>query len=132
MISQNQTTPLPQPIDDEHLVVESSICVQPEGLFSRVEWFIATLKLYDLLRTTLNTLYDNAEKRLKDNPADRGRPETLRQIECITRIDAELQDFRLTVPEQLRWDVPIHDSQDNQFLREICLLKARYMIITIY
>lgn len=129
MILHNPSTPLPQSIDDEHLVVESSICVQPVGLFSRFEWFIATLKLYDLLRTTLNTLYDNAEKQSNHNPDNsphRGRTETLRQIECITRIDAELQEFRLTVPEQLRWDVPIHEKQDNQFLRERCLLKARY------
>ncbi|KAJ5548146.1 hypothetical protein N7513_005380 [Penicillium frequentans] len=134
MISHNSSTPLPQSIDDEHLVVESSICVQPPGLFSRVEWFIATLKLYDLLRTTLNTLYDNAEKQSKDssdNSIHRGRTDTLRQIECITRIDAELQDFRLTVPEQLRWDIPIHETQGDQFLRERCLLKARFLYLRI-
>lgn len=37
MISHNPSTPLPQSIDDEHLVVESSICLQPPGLCSRVE-----------------------------------------------------------------------------------------------
>lgn len=126
MISHNPSTPLPGPIDDEHLVVESSGCAQPSGLFSRVEWFIATLKLYDLLRKTLNTLYNNTEKQTRDQSVDRGRMETLRQIECITQIDAELQDFRLTVPGPLKWDIPVHESQD-QFLRERCLLKARYI-----
>ncbi|KAJ5650707.1 uncharacterized protein N7484_004430 [Penicillium longicatenatum] len=124
MISHTPSTPLPEPIDDEYLVVESSECAQPSGLFSRVEWFIATLKLYDLLRKTLNTLYNNIEKQTRDQSVDRGRMETLRQIECITQIDAELQDFRLTVPGPLKWDVPVHEPQDDQFLRERCLLKA--------
>ncbi|KAJ5671728.1 hypothetical protein N7507_000855 [Penicillium longicatenatum] len=125
MISHTPSTPLPEPIDDEYLVVESSECAQPSGLFSRIEWFIATLKLYDLLRKTLNTLYNNIEKQTRDQSVDRGRMETLRQIECITQIDAELQDFRLTVPGPLKWDVPVHEPQDDQFLRERCLLKAR-------
>jgi hypothetical protein len=128
MISYKPSTPLPEPIDDSYLVVDSTTCELPQGTFSRVEWFIATLKLYELLRRTLNMLYDNVGKQCEENPADLRPPETLLQVQYITQLDAELQGFRLRVPRPLRWDVPISEAQP-QFLREQYLLKARQGII---
>ncbi|OQD89742.1 hypothetical protein PENANT_c002G00143 [Penicillium antarcticum] len=124
MISHKPSTPLPDPIDDRHLAIDYPTCEQPPGTFSHVEWFIATLKLYGLLRKTLHMLYDNDGKQCNGNPADQTRSGTLTQIQYITQLDSELQDFRLEVPMPLHWDVPASEVQP-QFLREQHLLKAR-------
>lgn len=126
MVPHNQSVPLPLPIDDRYLVVDSLVCEQPPGVFSRVEWFIATLKLYELVRKTLNTLYDNVGKGNEDAPVDRRQKKRLFQIQCITQIDLELQDFQFQTPEPLRWDIPIPEGREFEFLRERYLLKARY------
>lgn len=123
-MSQPTSTPLPDAIDDAYLTVDSPICTQPPGVFSRVEWFIATLKLYRLLRKTQNTLYSNTNEGHTKDPVDKEQDDRLFQIQCITQLDAELQDFRLNTPALLRWDAPAEDRQDR-FLRERYLLQAR-------
>jgi hypothetical protein len=129
MVPHKQSTPLPLPIDDRFLVVDSLVCEQPPGLFSRVEWFIATLKLYELVRKTLNTLYDNVGKDCEDKLADQRQSKRLFQIQSITQIDSELQEFQLRIPVPLRWDIPVPEAQQYQFLREKYLLQARYVEI---
>lgn len=124
MMSHATSTPLPEAIDDTYLTVDSPICTQPPGVFSRVEWFIATLKLYRLLRKTQNMLYRNADEGHTRDPVDKKQAEQLFQIQCITQLDAELQEFRLNNPALLRWNAPIEDRQ-GQFLRERYLLQAR-------
>ena len=94
-----------------------------------MEWFIATRKLYELVRKTLNTLYDNAGKECEDDLLDQKQNKRLFQIQCITQIDSELQDFRHRTPGPLRWDVPVPEGQQSEFLRERYLLKARYVKI---
>ncbi|KAJ5131927.1 hypothetical protein N7448_006085 [Penicillium atrosanguineum] len=124
IVPHKQCTPLPLPIDDRFLMVDSLVCEQPPGLFSRVEWFIATLKLYELVRKTLNTLYDNVGKDCEDELADQRQNKRLFQIQSITQIDSELQEFQLRIPGPLRWDVPVPEAQQYGFLREKYLLKA--------
>lgn len=124
MISSKPSTPLPEPIDDNHLIVDSTTCEQPPGTFSRTEWFIATLKLHEILRKTLNMLYDNVEKQGKGNFASQASTEMPFQVQYITQLDADLQDFRLRVPKPLRWDLPALEGQ-FEFLREQYLLEAR-------
>lgn len=125
MMSHSTSTPLPDAIDDTYLTVDSPTCTQPPGVFSRVEWFIATLKLYRLLRKTQNTLYSNTYDGHTRNPVDKKQAEQLFQIQCITQLDAELQDFRLNTPVLLRWDAPAVEDRQGQFLRERYLLQAR-------
>ncbi|PLB54071.1 hypothetical protein P170DRAFT_460316 [Aspergillus steynii IBT 23096] len=131
MISQAPSTSLPAPIDDCYLRVESAICEQPPGVFSRVEWFIATLKLYDILRRVLNSLYDNYGGRVAAEPVDRRRAEILFQIQSVTQLDAELEDFRHQIPAQLCWDAPLADASQDPFLREKYLLQARFLYLKI-
>ena len=118
------STPLPEAIDDVYLTVDSPTCAQPPGVFSRVEWFIATLKQYRLLRKTHNMLYNNIEG-YSGELVDKKQDERLFQIQCITQLDAELQDFRLNIPALLRWDAPEAEKHQGQFLRERYLLQAR-------
>lgn len=127
MISSKPSTPLPDPIDDSYLVVDTTTCEQPPGTFSCIEWLVAILKLHGLLRKTLNMLYDNVGKQCEEKSC-RSKTETLSQVQYITQLDAELQDFRLRVPKPLRWDVPVSVAQP-QFLREQYLLKVRQVKI---
>ncbi|KAI9036904.1 fungal specific transcription factor domain-containing protein [Aspergillus affinis] len=107
MISQAPSTPLPDPIDDRYLLVDSAICEQSPGTFSRLQWFIATLNLYDILRKALNYLYDNYGGRFIKEPLERRRAETL------------------------HWDETGADVSEDPFLREKYLLKARFLSLKI-
>lgn len=59
MVSQRPLTPKPKAIDDCYLTLADTTCEQPPGIFSRISWFVETLKLHDILRTILFKLYNN-------------------------------------------------------------------------
>ena len=46
MTPEHSLVPLPEVVDDCYLSGEVVVCQQPPGTFSRVEWFIATLKAW--------------------------------------------------------------------------------------
>jgi hypothetical protein len=123
MTSEHSLVPLPEAVDDCYLSGEAAICQQPPGTFSRVEWFVATLKLHELLRKMHNTLYKDETEHHGRGPADK-KAQAVRQIQFITQIELDLDEFRVNVPKQLSWEVMGRDQPDP-LLREKCLLKAR-------
>ncbi|PYH91259.1 hypothetical protein BO71DRAFT_359819 [Aspergillus ellipticus CBS 707.79] len=131
MISNSMTVPLPEAVDDCYLTGDSRSCKQPPATFSRVEWFIATLKMYNLLRKVLSTIYYDGRENLAEDPAGQKPNERLRQIQWVTQIDAELEDLRLHFPQTLWWDGGTSTEQSDDFLREKTLLRARYLYLRI-
>jgi hypothetical protein len=96
MTTSNLSVPLPDAVDDCHLSGNATEGSQPLGTFSRVEWFVATLKLHDLLREINNTLYDDTT----DDLAVQKKNNKVQQIQHITQIDSKLEDFRRSLPRQ--------------------------------
>lgn len=124
MISLKPVTPPPEAIDDCYLNVSNEICVQPPNMPSRVAWFVETLKLYEMLRKLLTTLYDNTGSNREDT-ADK-KAESLFQSQSILAIDSELQEFKRALPTNLNWEARRSEEQPAAFLRERYLLRARF------
>ncbi|KAL4734369.1 fungal-specific transcription factor domain-containing protein [Aspergillus similis] len=127
MTSQHSLVPLPEAIDDCYLSVEAAVCQQPPGTFSRVEWFVATLKLHELLRKMHSTLYEDETQHHYRGSADK-KAHSIRQVQYITQIELDLDEFRANVPKPLSWEVMGRDQPDP-FLREKYLLKARFLYL---
>ena len=123
MTSEHSLVPLPEVVDDCYLSGEVVVCQQPPGTFSRVEWFVATLKLHELLRKIHNTLYEDETEHHCRGSADK-KAQSVRQVQFITQIELDLDEFRVNVPKPLSWEDMTADLPDP-LLREKCLLKAR-------
>ncbi|RDW59345.1 fungal specific transcription factor domain-containing protein [Aspergillus mulundensis] len=131
MTSQHSLVPLPAAVDDCYLVGDVASCEQPPGIFSRVEWFIATLKLHELLQKMHNTVYEDQTDPSTLDPAARKKMRIIRQLQSITQIDLELDDFRANIPKPLSWEVVEGDKPDP-LLRERCLLKASVWFYNVF
>ncbi|KAL4813079.1 fungal-specific transcription factor domain-containing protein [Aspergillus spinulosporus] len=127
MTSQYSLVPLPEAVDDCYLSGQAAVCQQPPGTFSRVEWFVATLKLHELLRKTHNTLYEDDTEHHCRSSAEK-KAQSTQQLQLITQIELDLDEFRVNVPKPLSWEVMGHDQPDP-LLREKCLLKARFLYL---
>jgi hypothetical protein len=125
MISENPVTPKPQAIDDRYLIADASICEQPPHKFSRASWFVETLKLHDILRKILSTLYDNAKLVEDERTNDQKKSKKTPEIQSIIEIDADLQNFKANLPTPLKWDL---SQLSDDLLRERLLLKARCVV----
>ncbi|KAL4755154.1 fungal-specific transcription factor domain-containing protein [Aspergillus terricola var. indicus] len=127
MTSKHSLVPLPEAIDDCYLSGEAAVCRQPPGTFSRVEWFVATLKLHELLRKMHSTLYEDETEHHCLGSVDK-KARIIRQAQFITQIELDLDEFRVNVPKPLSWEVMERDQPDP-LLREKCLLKARFLYL---
>ncbi|KAJ5746048.1 hypothetical protein N7520_011230 [Penicillium odoratum] len=126
MISQKPVTPRPEAIDDHYLMVDDPSSRQSPGVFSLVSWFVETLKLHEILRRILLTLYDNAALIEPERTEDHWKTRSVPDIRTIAEIDAELQNFTDGLPDALKWDAPIQNVGNESFPRERLLLKARF------
>ncbi|EAA60504.1 hypothetical protein AN4343.2 [Aspergillus nidulans FGSC A4] len=87
-----------------------------------VEWFVATLKLHELLRKIHNILYEDEAEHHCRGSADK-KAQSVRQVQFITQIELDLDEFRVNVPKPLSWEDMTPDLPDPS-LREKCLLKV--------
>ncbi|KAJ0414982.1 fungal-specific transcription factor domain-containing protein [Aspergillus carlsbadensis] len=125
MTSSSLSVPLPNAVDDCHLSGNTTEGSQPPDSFSRVEWFVATLRLHELLREINNTLYDD----VADDLAAQKKIDKVQQIQHITQIDSKLEDFRRSLPRQLCWEIASQTNDPDPLLREKLLLKARFLLL---
>ncbi|KAL2845410.1 fungal-specific transcription factor domain-containing protein [Aspergillus pseudodeflectus] len=125
MTSSSLSAPLRDAVDDCCLSRNATEGSQPPDTFSRVEWFVATLKLHDLLRGINNTLYDDFAGDL----AAQRKIDKVQQIKQITQIDSKLENFRRSLPRQLCWEGDSQADEPNPLLREELLLKARFLLL---
>ncbi|KAL2863088.1 fungal specific transcription factor domain-containing protein [Aspergillus lucknowensis] len=131
MTSNRLSVPFPDAVDDRYLSNATPICEQPPGTFSRVEWFVATLKLHELLREIKNTLYDDVSGERTPNSRGQVKVAKVQQIQQITQIDSKLDDFRLSLPGPLNWEAMSPAGCLDPWLREKCLLKARFLCLRV-
>ncbi|KAL2784367.1 fungal-specific transcription factor domain-containing protein [Aspergillus keveii] len=125
MTTSNLSVPLPDAVDDCYLPGNATEGSQPPGNFSRVEWFVATLKLHDLLREINTTLYDDTA----DDLTFQKKNNKVQQVQQITQIDSRLEDFRRILPRQLCWEITSQTDEPDSLMREKLLLKARFLLL---
>lgn len=86
---------LPEAIDDDRLSDEAGkASAQPKGLPSVSEYYIHTIKLYDILRLVL------------EREASRTRPssEITSATQAILNLDAQIMEWRNCLPKYLKFD----------------------------
>ncbi|OKO93399.1 hypothetical protein PENSUB_12462 [Penicillium subrubescens] len=108
MISQRPLSPKPKAIDDCYLTVADATCEQPPGIFSRISWFVETLKLHEILRTILFKLYNHGGLEAFEATGHQTNSRNGPDIQSIAQIDAELQAFKENLPKLLDWDWKAH------------------------
>ena len=112
---------LPLAVDDE--LLSNDLCEQPENQFSRISFFIQTLKLYDILGEILSIFYDSSGIRC----AEKSKPEDYYQ--SLLRLDRILLDFETGLPPVLRLHFVDENNQplarDPIFTRQANVLHAR-------
>ncbi|KAL4963235.1 transcription factor domain-containing protein [Aspergillus stella-maris] len=128
MHSNSQSVPLPKAIDDCYLYPDLAICEQLPGTLCRVEWFIATLKLHQLLRKMSRPSTENASEQYTSKATEEKTTHSIDQVQSLTDIDLELESFRISVPKSIDFEIEV-DDQPDQLLREKCLLKARFLYL---
>ncbi|KAL4957897.1 fungal-specific transcription factor domain-containing protein [Aspergillus filifer] len=128
MHSHSQSVPLPEAIDDCYLYPDVAICEQPSGTLCRVEWFIATLKLHQLLRKMSKPYNERTSEQYISKAAEEKMMHSIDQVQSLTDIDLDLESFRMSIPKSIDWEIGARDQPD-QLLREKCLLKARFLYL---
>ncbi|KAL3491445.1 fungal-specific transcription factor domain-containing protein [Aspergillus germanicus] len=125
MTTSSLSVPLPDAVDDCYLSGNATEGLQPPGTFSRVEWFVATIELHDLLREINATLYDDTA----DDVTVQKKNNKVQQIQQVTQIDSKLEDFRRSLPRQLCWEITSQTDEPDPLMREKLLLKARFLLL---
>ncbi|KAL4929566.1 transcription factor domain-containing protein [Aspergillus undulatus] len=130
MTSHPQSVPLPEAIDDYYLSPDFVICLQPPNTPSRVEWFVATLKLHELLRRMSKLTNHVTTEAYSGRYPDQEMAHDIQQVQYVTQIDLELENCRANIPKPLNWE-SIEDNEQDPMLREKYLLKARFLYVRI-
>jgi hypothetical protein len=116
---------LPTECDDEYLDHPDPNLAwkQPPGIPSRMEYFICSVKLYQILSQILRTLYCVDKSKLYLGPLG---PDLDSSI--VTGLDAALRKWTETIPEHLRWEA----KKDNEiFHLQSVSLYAHYYYLQI-
>ena len=126
------SVPLPASVDDEFLSSEPGIDnVQPLGVTFRSEFYLQTLKLYNILEAVLSTSYSSGLSENSASQEDALINEGLGDLDCnaILRIDNLLREWHQNIPEHLAWrSAPISREVDELFLRQSNVLELRYAL----
>ncbi|KFZ11405.1 hypothetical protein V501_04785 [Pseudogymnoascus sp. VKM F-4519 (FW-2642)] len=131
----SNSVPLPASVDDEFLSSEPGVDnVQPMGVPFRSEFYLQTLKLYNILELTLSTFYPSG---VSESVTSRRNPSTNEDFEdldynAILRIDKLLTEWHQDIPPHLIWrSAPMSGEVDELFLRQANVLKLRYLHLQI-
>jgi hypothetical protein len=114
---------LPTAIDDNYMDSTSLICKQPPDSFSRISFFICTIKLYKILGHILTNVYNLY-------PASGGSKTSTEQIESspldtLVKMDCALSNFESNIPPQLQWRQTKEGEMNSVSERQANVLHAR-------
>lgn len=100
MIISPSTVPLPMMIDDEYLLVDGE-GQQPAGIVSYLGLFLASLRLYDIMKDVVAKCYYQKEPL---SQGERGVSPWWRShhLDDILTLDNTLNDFLASIPNHLR------------------------------
>ncbi|KAG8354017.1 hypothetical protein FVEN_g8234 [Fusarium venenatum] len=118
--------PLPQPIDDEYLSEVNEGC-QPENIPSRIDFFIYSMKLFEILDETLSRLYSIGHP----DPGQDPTAISFQYFEDIPRLCSKLDNLLADLPVHLVLDDTMEaaDESTSCFRLQAMVLKSRVMYI---
>lgn len=119
--------PLPLAIDDEYLSSTRCDCQQPDGVVSRNQYLVESLKLVQVLGQVLSTMYD-AVRNGRQEVSGVAPINTMRAtFRDMLHIEASLDNFESSLHPSLKWDVDCPSmAVNNVFVRQSNVLHARY------
>lgn len=128
MLSNSNHIPLPQAVDDEYL---SSPDRQPAGHVSWVEFFVQTIKLYNMLAEVVSHMYTISPSR-PANPSRNSEKSTgFGSFAFIQEMDAAISAFEDGIPDHLHWErrqrLPMHIKAVKVFEMQTSVLLARFL-----
>jgi hypothetical protein len=132
MISRSSSisVPLPASVDDEYLSSQPGVDnVQPQGVPSKTEFYLQTLKLYNILEIILSTFYPSGVSECVTSRGDTSTSATLEDLDfnAILRIDTLLDEWHQNIPQHLIWcSEPASPGVNKLFLRQANVLELRY------
>jgi hypothetical protein len=120
--------PLPLAIDDEYLSSTRSDCRQPDGVVSRNQYLVESLKLAPILGQVLSTMYDAVRNGRQEVSGVAPSMDMMRaSFMDMLHIEASLDNFESSLHPSLKWDVDCPSmAANNVFVRQSNVLHARY------
>lgn len=93
--------PEPSIIDDQYLTADSHQVpgAQPSGVHSRMNLFVYSLRLFDIMDEILSKFYVFQGSKSESNLAKSFNPWSVDDLASILTINAKLDDFRGSVPQ---------------------------------
>lgn len=120
----HEDVPLPLPIDDEYLPLNSQFTGQPEGTYSTNLFTVENIKLVQLLGKILGRVYQRYSKagsKRKDSAL------THDDLNVMLQIDSQMEDLAASLPRGLQWDTDTRLGEKIPLLlkRQSNVLRAR-------
>jgi hypothetical protein len=114
--------PLPEPIDDEYLSEVNEGC-QPENIPSRIDFFIHSIRLFEVLDETLSRFYSNGYQR----PGQDRTSTSFQYLEDIPRLCSKLDIVVAGLPAHLVLDGTMEAANESTscFRMQAMVLKSR-------
>ncbi|KAL7930210.1 fungal-specific transcription factor domain-containing protein [Trichoderma chlorosporum] len=120
--------PLPLAIDDEYLSSTRCECRQPDGIVSRNQYLVESLKLVQILGQVLSTMYDVVRDGQQEAPGAATTGMMKASFLDMLHIEASLDNFELFLHPSLKWDVDCPNVAANTiFTRQSNVLHARLL-----
>ncbi|OBS20254.1 hypothetical protein FPOA_06639 [Fusarium poae] len=118
--------PLPEPIDDEYLSEVNEGC-QPENIPSRIDFFIHSIRLFEVLDETLSRFYSNGYQR----PGQDRTSTSFQYLEDIPRLCSKLDIVVAGLPAHLVLDGTMEAANESTscFRMQAMVLKSRVLYI---
>lgn len=124
LLSPITSTPLPAAIDDEHLL-EIGCGIQPHAYPSRLEFFLHSIELIDILYEILTRFYGQDETlRRSNNAVDRAG-----NLQAVLELASRIDRFEAGLPGFLRVDFERSSYTDKLvscLQMQANILKSRY------
>lgn len=133
-IGSTSESPLPEAIDDEYLKQNGEFGCQPPDKVSRIQVFVHSIKLFDVVHDILATLY-NTNKRHTTALIGKVAVQVWSGswLEDIVQLDKALQALRESLPDQLRLGLstttqsPPRQCQDDWIRLQVNVFHSRYV-----
>ena len=126
---------LPSPVDDEHVTVHDiDARSKPAVSLSRVEFYVQTIKLYEIMADVVSHMYMNPEAEPTEilHQVDRG----FGSFAFILKTESRISGLEERIPDYLHWRRRENMSADvrsmSPFGRQSAILQARYLHLRIF
>jgi len=91
----------PQAIDDEFLQHVGKGC-QPPGLHSKMDGFVYSISLFDILDNVLSTIYSSSNDKIEHPPQENSHLTFTRRLVSTFTLNSQLDDLLQNIPTHLK------------------------------